>query len=215
MSTPIAIDFYHDTVCAWCFNLSSRLRLLAQEFELDIRHRTFVLQASRKEMAMRWGSPQQARDTILGHWHHCREASDRPELINIDAMRAAPFDYPHGMTAALACKAAEVLGGQERHWDMFDRIQLAHLSEVRNIADPKVLLDLAQEIGLEPETFKRLLNDPAVAKKVEADRRQAYLDRVQAVPTLIVTATGTRLMTGSIAELRTHIRAVSRHLEHL
>jgi hypothetical protein len=62
------------------------------EFDLDIRHRTFVLQASRAEMAARWGGPEQARDTILGHWSVCRQVSDQPELVDIDAMRAAPFD---------------------------------------------------------------------------------------------------------------------------
>jgi predicted DsbA family dithiol-disulfide isomerase len=56
MSRPIKIEFFHDTVCAWCFNLSSRLHMVAHEINLDIRHRTFVLQASRQEMAQRWGS---------------------------------------------------------------------------------------------------------------------------------------------------------------
>ncbi len=215
MNTPVKIEFFHDTVCAWCFNLSSRLRVVAQEFDLDIRHRTFVLQASRREMALRWGSPQAARSTILDHWRHCRAASDRPELINIDAMRAAPFDYPHGMTAALACKVAETLGGQALHWDMFDRIQLAHLSEARNIADPKVLVDLAQELGLEPEMFQRRLNDPVVAKQVEADRQYARANQVHSVPTLIVPATGARLMASSVGELRSLLQVVRRQLEHL
>ena len=117
MTASLTLDFFHDVVCCWCFNISSRMRSLAVEFEfeLDIRHRTFVLQASRAEIAVRWGRPAKARETILGHWSACRQASDRPELVDIEAMRAAPFDYPHGMTAALACKAAEQLGGQSAH----------------------------------------------------------------------------------------------------
>ncbi|SMH38503.1 NADPH-dependent FMN reductase [Maritimibacter sp. HL-12] len=31
----------------------------------------------------------------------CRQVSDRPECVDIDAMRIAPFDYLQGMTAAL------------------------------------------------------------------------------------------------------------------
>ncbi|MEX5599420.1 DsbA family protein [Pseudophaeobacter sp. C1-32P7] len=215
MSRPIKIEFFHDTVCAWCFNLSSRLRTVAQEIKLDIRHRTFVLQASRQEMAQRWGSPEAARSTILDHWRHCRAASDQPEHININAMRAARFDYPHGMNAALACKAAETFGGQALHWEMFDRIQLAHLSEARNIADPKVLVDLAQELGLTPDQFKCRMEDPAVARQVDADRHFARVNGVQAVPTLIIAATGTRLLTGSVDELRSHLRVVARQVEHL
>ena len=128
----LTVDFFHDVVCCWCFNISSRMRALAAEFDLDIRHRTFVLQASPAEMAARWGTPEDARETILGHWAVCRQVSDRPDLVDIDAMRAAPFDYPHGLTAALGCKTAERLGGHAAHWDMFDRLQRAHLTEARN-----------------------------------------------------------------------------------
>ncbi len=73
----LTVDFFHGAVCCWCFNISSRMRALAAEFDLDIRHRTFVLQASRAEMATRWGMPEDARETILGHWAACRE-SQRP-----------------------------------------------------------------------------------------------------------------------------------------
>ena len=34
----LTIDFFHDVVCCWCFNLSSRMRELAAGFDLDIRH---------------------------------------------------------------------------------------------------------------------------------------------------------------------------------
>jgi len=95
----LTIDFFHDVVCCWCFNISSRMRDLAAEFDLDIRHRTFVLQANPAEMTARWGTPKDARETILGHWAVCRQVSDRPDLVDIDAMRAAPFDYPHGRIA--------------------------------------------------------------------------------------------------------------------
>ena len=78
--SSLTVDFFHDVVCCWCFNISSRMRALAAEFDLDIRHRTFVLQASRAEMAARWGTPEDARETILGHWAVCRQVSDRPEL---------------------------------------------------------------------------------------------------------------------------------------
>lgn len=169
----LTVDFFHDVVCCWCFNISSRMRVLAAEFDLDIRHHTFVLQASRAEMASRWGTPEQARETILGHWDVCRKVSDRPELVDIDAMRAAPFDYPHGLTAAIGCKAAEHIGGQAAHWDMFDQLQRAHLTDARNIADPKVVRDVARETGLPPKYFAKVFDDPVTVQAVERDRQRA------------------------------------------
>ena len=109
----LTVDFFHDVVCGWCFNISPRLRVLAGEFDIEVRHRTFVLQDSPEQMIAVFGSMDQAKGTILGHWAACRAASDTPELFNIDGMRAAAFDYPYGLPAALFCKAAERLSGQD------------------------------------------------------------------------------------------------------
>ena len=206
----LTIDFFHDVVCCWCFNISSRMRSLASEFDLDVRHRTFVLQASRAEMAARWGAPEKARETILEHWSVCREVSDRPDLVDIDAMRNAPFDYPHGMTAALGCKAAERLGGQAGHWDMFDRLQRAHLTEARDVADPATVLHVARDLGFESAAFAEVLGDPATGQAVEADRQHARVLQVRSIPTLIVRETGARLVNGPREDLAAQLRAALR-----
>lgn len=207
---PLTLDFFHDCVCCWSFNISSRLRILADELPLDIRHRTFVLQASREEMRARWGGPEDARATILEHWAVCREASDQPDRIDVEAMRTAPFDYPHGMTAARACKAAEAIGGQAAHWDLFDRIQRAHLTEARNIADPSVLALLAAETGLDPVAFTAALGAAETVDAVEADRLAARRLQVTRVPTILVRETGARLVNGPISDLRAQLKAAQR-----
>lgn len=206
----LTLDFYHDVVCCWCFNMSSRLRRLSEEFDLDIRHRTFVLQASRAEMEDRWGSPDQARETILNHWAACRLASDRPERIDIEAMRGAAFDYPHGHTAALGCKAAETLGGQVAHWDMFDALQRAHLTEARDIADAATVLQAATALGFEVPTFAKVMNDPTTAEAVEADRQMARRMQVRTIPAVIVRETGMRLINGPAEDLAAQLRTASR-----
>lgn len=203
----LTIDFFHDVVCCWCFNISSRMRKLAAEFDLDIRHRSFVLQASRAEMAARWGAPEDAREAILGHWAVCRRFSDRPDLVDINAMQAAPFDYPHGMTAARGCKAAERIGGQAAHWDMFDRLQRAHLTEARNVADPETILQAARELGFESAAFAEIFDDQATALAVEADRQRARALHVNSVPTLIIRETGTPLVNGPLEDMATQLRS--------
>ncbi|WP_424929733.1 DsbA family oxidoreductase [Amaricoccus tamworthensis] len=206
----LTIDFFHDVVCCWSFNISSRLRMLAVELDLDIRHRTFVLQGSEREMAERWGTPEQARDTILGHWERCRGVSDRPELVNIKAMRKAPFPYPHGNVAARACKAAEALGGQAAHWDMFDSLQRAHLSEARDIADRDVVVEIGAAAGFDRDTFTLLVDAPETKAAVDADRLYARQLQVTSVPSLIVRQTGNRLVNGPTDDLRAQITASAR-----
>jgi putative protein-disulfide isomerase len=208
----LTIDFFHDVVCCWSFNISSRLRSLVDEFNLDVHHRTFVLQANQEEMRKRWGSPDDARETILEHWAACRQVSDRPELVNIEAMRAAPFHYPHGLAAALGCKAAELIGGQLAHWNLFDRLQRAHLSEAQNVADPTTLQKSAAEIGLDARAFAVAFDEPITSRLVEMDRQRAREHQVRSVPTLLVRETGTRLVNGPREDLAAQLRAALRIL---
>ncbi len=203
--TKLTLDFFHDVVCGWCFNLSPRLRALRTEFDLDIHHRTFVLQDSPSAMAIRFGSMANAKTTILGHWEACRAASDTPEAFNIEGMRRAPFDYPYGLPGALACKAAERMGGLESHWNMFDAIQRAHIREVRNIADQGVLAEIAEETGISADAFQNHIADPETLRMVEHDRTMARRLQVASVPTVIVRETGMRLVNGPFEDLRAQI----------
>lgn len=202
----LTLDFFHDVVCGWCFNLSPRLRVLAQAFDLDVRHRTYVLQDDQARMVAVFGSTVAAKATILGHWAACAAASDTPERFAIERMRAAPFDYPHGLPAALACQVAQRLGGHAGHWRLFDALQSAHLSQARNVADVAVLTDVAAEAGFDADAFRRGLADPGMRRAVEHDRALARRLQVRAVPTVRVRETGAWLRNGPLEDLRAQLQ---------
>jgi predicted DsbA family dithiol-disulfide isomerase len=205
--TPrLTLDFFHDVVCGWCFNLSPRLHALARAFDLDVRHRTYVLQDDPARMVAVFGSASAAKATILGHWAACAAASDTPERFAIERMRAAPFDYPHGLPAALACQAAQRLGGHEGHWRLFDALQSAHLSQARNVADVAVLIDVAAEAGFDADAFRRGLADPGTRRAVESDRALARRLQVRAVPAVRVRETGAWLRNGPLEDLRAQLQ---------
>ena len=204
----MTVDFFHDVVCCWCFNMSSRLRVLAQEYELDVHHKTFVLQDSVEEMRRRWGSPEQTRNQILQHWEACREVSDTPVMLDVEAMHWARFDYPHGLQAALACKVAERMGGQSAHWDMFDALQRAHFSEARNIADPVVLLEVARSQGHGETDFAAAMRNPKMLEAVEADRRCAGPLGIRTIPHIRIRKTGMNLESAPLPGLREQLKQV-------
>lgn len=206
MVPTLTLEFFHDVVCGWCYNLSPRLRRLTEEFDLDVRHRAFVLQDSPERMAEVFGSPAEAKATILGHWAACREASEAPERFDIEGMRAAAFDYPHGLPAALSCVAAERLGGPEAHWRLFDALQAAHLGEARNVADWGVLAEVAGDTGLDVDRFRELVADPHTLEILDGHRRRAHLLQVSQVPTVIVRETGRRLVNAPLEDLRAQLR---------
>ncbi|MEP4039085.1 DsbA family protein [Pseudophaeobacter sp.] len=203
----LKIDFFHDVVCGWCFVMSPKLRKLAAELPIEVRHRTFVLQDSPKQMAAAFGSKAKAKKTILGHWEQCalHVTQDR---INVEGMRRQRFDYPTGLPGAKASKAAELQAGYDGHWDYFDAMQAAHLTDNRNVADEAVLLDIAQSCGLDVGRMRRDMNGAQIAQQVQADRQLAVRWRVNAVPTLIVQDGKGRLQGGSVGQMRAELNGL-------
>lgn len=187
VTSPLIIDFYHDAVCGWCYVMSPRLRQVAGELGIQVRHHTFVLQDSREQMVQVFGSMERAKSEILGHWEACARQDDA-QRINIEGMRAQSFEYPNGLASALACQAAHMLGGDTAHWDYFDAVQRAHLTENRNIGDAVVLTDIAVSLGFDRDAFTTAMTSEDAAKRVQADRMQALQLGIRSIPTLIVSS---------------------------
>ncbi len=202
MSDPrLEIEFFHDVVCGWCFVMSPRLRQIAKEFPIKISHRSFVLQDSRAEMVRVFGSMEQAKSIILGHWESCALHDDK-RRINVEGMRRRAFEYPSGMLGALACQAAEMQRGFDGHWDMFDAIQKAHLTDNLNIADRTVLLSLASDLEFEVDRLDPDMDCPRAHARVEEDRQRARNFGIRSIPTVVVWPSGIRFQTTPLEDLR-------------
>nr|WP_321327179.1 DsbA family protein [Alcaligenes faecalis] len=185
--SPLIIDFFHDAVCGWCYVMSPRLRQVAADLGIQVRHHTFVLQDSREQMLRAFGSMERAKREILGHWAACAQHDDT-QSINIEDMRAQNFEYPHGMLSALACQAACLLAGEQGHWDYFDAVQRAHLAESRNIGDMDTLLAIAVAQGFDGEAFLSAMDSDITHQRVQADRTQAARLGIQSIPTVLVSS---------------------------
>lgn len=206
-SVPPTVEFFHDVVCGWCYVMSPRLRQVAVELGITVRQRSFVLQDSPEQMRRVFGSMERAKRVILGHWEVCARHDDTLR-IDVDGMRAEAFDYPSGMAGALACQAAHLLAGDAGHWDLFDAIQHAHLSEHRNIGDAAVLLDIAQAQGFDRAGFAGVMQGEEALRRVRDDRAEAARLGIDSIPTLVAGPHRARLQTLPLAELRDRLRAL-------
>lgn len=189
-NSSIQIEFFHDVLCAWCYALSPRIRKLVQEFpDIKVIHRSFALAPSQKRLEEMFGSKQDAKEEILNHWRAANE-NDDAHRIKAEVMLTKSFDYPYSLPPLMACKEAELQGGQESHWNYFDRIQRAHLTECLNVNDMDVLIQCAADIGLDVQKFKDDLISTEGKKKLEdaldADNYLARQYGVNSVPTLVI-----------------------------
>lgn len=189
------IEFFHDVLCAWCYALSPRLRRLIEEFpEIKVIHRSFPLAPEPNDIVQMFGSQEKGKRDILQHWK-AANMNDDEHRINAELMEQREFDYPYSTPALLACKAAELQGGQRMHWDYFDKAQEAHLSLCRNIADFDVLTDIARELGLDVEKFSADLRGEQVKYLLRLDIDRALELGVDATPTLVANG---NVLTGAV-----------------
>ncbi|WP_018963809.1 DsbA family oxidoreductase [Coprothermobacter platensis] len=181
----MTIEFFHDVLCAWCYAFSPRVRKLVEEFpEIQVIHRAFPLAPEPISISEMFGSKERGKEEILKHWE-AANINDDQHRINTQLMMTKDFDYPYSTPGLLACKAAEKQGGQAMHWDYFDRLQKAHLSECRNIADKEVLLDVARELGLNMEQFEKDMESKETMQALQEDIERAMELGVSATPTLV------------------------------
>ncbi len=179
------IEFFHDVLCAWCYALSPRLRRLTEEFpDIKVIHRSFPLAPEPNDIVQMFGSKEKGKKDILQHWK-AANMNDDEHRINAELMEQRDFDYPYSTPALLACKAAELQGGQAMHWDYFDKAQEAHLTLCRNIADFDVLTDIARELSLDVEKFRADLRGEQVRYLLRLDIDRALALGVEATPTLV------------------------------
>jgi predicted DsbA family dithiol-disulfide isomerase len=188
------IEFFHDVLCAWCYAISPRVRRIAKEYPVEIIHRCFALAPTPESIVEIFGSKEIGKLEILYHWR-LANLNDDEHRINADLMESRDFDYPYSIPGLLACKAAEIIGGQKAHWDIFDRIQKAHLTECKNIADFNVLLNCARDVGVDIDAWQKAYFDKKTLELVYLDIEKAHEYGVTAVPTLV--ANGTYKLVGA------------------
>jgi len=85
------------------------------------------------------------------------------------------------------CKSqAEAIEGQSGQWRYFDAVQNAHLKISKNIADIKVLLDIAELRGFSRKEFKELMELDSTLYAVEHDIAAARNLGVRSVPSKLI-----------------------------
>jgi putative protein-disulfide isomerase len=180
----IKVEFFHDVLYAWCYVISPRVRKIAKEYPVEVIHRCFALAPTPESIIEIFGSKEKGKKEILNH-RRAANLHDNEHRINADLMEKRDFDYPYSLPGLLACKAAEIVGGQDAHWDIFDRIQKAHLTECKNIVEFDVLLECAKDIGINIDLWCKAFIDRKTFDLIISDLYRAYRYGIQAVPTLV------------------------------
>lgn len=184
--TRLTIEFFHDCLSAWCYPASPRLRRLAAAHpEVEVRQRAFPMATSKDLFTSLFASPEAAKqEVVMQHWGEARDY-EKDERIQCELMMSRDFPYPYSLPNALGCKAAELQGGHPAHWDFFDRVQKAHLTDCVNIADYEVLAECAREVGLDADRWRREVRSQQVHAMLGEDLKAAEQYGISRNPALV------------------------------
>jgi predicted DsbA family dithiol-disulfide isomerase len=182
---PLTIDVVSDVVCPWCYLGEKRLEAaLAGETEpVVVRWRPYQLDPT---IPRRGLDRKEYMERKFGSDGRLKTVHDR--LVALGAEVGIPFAFdkisraPNTLDAHRLVRWAASTGAQGA---VVDRLFRAYFVAGRDIGDRAVLLDIAEESGLDAELVARLIDEGADVEAVRGEIAQAQAIGVTGVPFFI------------------------------
>jgi putative protein-disulfide isomerase len=184
------LHYIYDPFCGWCYAVAPLLHAAAELPGLRIAlHGGGMMTGANRQPVT-----DALRRYVMPHDQRIATLTGQPfDDAYYDGLLRDPgavFDSAPPIAAVLA---AETLA--ERGLALLGRLQRAHYVEGRRIAEPAVLVELAAELGLEPEAFAAAwadINRDGLSQHIAASRELLTQVGGQGFPTLALERDGRR-----------------------
>ncbi|MCL4673168.1 MAG: DsbA family oxidoreductase [Sphingomonadaceae bacterium] len=223
MSAPyrLVIDVWSDVMCPWCAigygQLSKALAELDGEIEAEVRWRPFELnpdmpvtgEEQGAHLARKYRRSPEETEAVRGQMKAIADSAGVSLAFEGDG------DAPPAMmwnTFAAHCLLVWALEayGPAKQTELKLALFRAHFNQRRRIGARDVLLDVAEEVGLDRAGALAALSDPAIGARVRAEEKQAWDMNISGVPAMVVQ--GKFLIPGAQAP-ETYVTALRRVVE--
>jgi predicted DsbA family dithiol-disulfide isomerase len=190
-AVPLRVDIVSDVVCPWCIigfkQVEKALTMLDQRVAAETWWHPFELnpnmapegEDTSEHIARKYGStPEQSR-------------ANRQRLSEIGEGVGFAFNYGDGMRIYNTFKAHKLLTifGSERGWQAQTELKLAlfkaYFQDARDVSDEAVLLDIAEEQGMDRGAAAAWLADKALTQTVRAEQAYWRDQNITGVPAII------------------------------
>nr|BBH86646.1 DSBA oxidoreductase [Thermosporothrix sp. COM3] len=183
------IEIFSDILCPWCYIGKQRLRSALARFpyrdQVEISFSSFELDPS---------LPADSQETI--EERTARSTGRSPQEVSAMLTYVTELARQEGLNYHLegvrlvnsrsAHRLVHLASRQKKQEAMQDRLWTAFLSEHRSISDPTTLLELAVEVGLDPDEVQAVLDSDAYMDEVNADKQRALLLGITGVPFFVI-----------------------------
>ncbi len=189
MAAQLKIDFVSDISCPWCViglkSLEAALARIGDAAEVEIQFQPFEL------------NPQMgAQGQDMGE-HIAQKYGSTPEQLaqNQEAIRARGAELGFTFNMDKRSRIYNTFDAHRLlHWAALENRQLAlkqalfsaYFTEGRDPSDREVLIDVARDVGLDPERAQEILESDAYAEEVRERETFYRKNGIQAVPSVII-----------------------------
>ncbi len=180
MQSQATLYYIHDPMCSWCYAFRPVWIQIQQQLPSSIRVQ-YILGglAPDSDQPM----PPETRVYIQNQWRKIIETVP-DTLFNFafwEQCQPVRSTYP-------ACRAVLLARQQDREYEiaMIHAIQDAYYQQARNPSDRNTLCALAKQIGLDSDTFAKMLDDETTQQALLADIRFARSIGANSFPSLFL-----------------------------
>lgn len=213
----VNIDIVSDVMCPWCYigkkRLEAAVRDLPEDVEVDVRWRPYQLDPT---LPKEGKDREQYLSEKFGGSEHAKQIY--ANIVDAGREEDIPFDFeaiavsPNTLDAhrVIRWAASEAPGVQDR---LVDLLFKAFFIDGKNIGDNVVLLDAAEQAGMDRAITEGLLAGPADCLEVEQEIEIARKMGVTGVPCFILENKYAVMGAQSADVLTNAIRDVAREKE--
>jgi predicted DsbA family dithiol-disulfide isomerase len=181
------VDIYSDVACPWCYIGQARFERALDEFpgreHIEVRYRPYQLDPRAPVSA-------EPMYDYLERRFGARARAMASHVIGIARGEGLEMDYDRGLSVntlnahRLLMLADREHGAATQH-ALMRRLFDAHFSEGKDVGDPRVLAELAGEVGMDPDAARNYLETDEGAGEVHEAIAEAQRLGVSAVPTYV------------------------------
>ena len=181
------IDIYSDVACPWCYIGQARFERAIDAFDgaehIEVRYRPYQLDPR---------APMEAEPMYdyLARRFGAQARGMAAQVIGIAQGEGLTMDYERGLTvntlnAHRLLSLVERERGAEAQRRLMRRLFDAHFAEGRDVGDPRVLAELAADVGLDQDATRNYLESDEGTREVREEIADAQRLGVNAVPTYV------------------------------
>ena len=190
IAKKVRIDIISDVMCPWCVigykGLTQALKQLEGEIVADVHWQPFELNPNMPDQG------QELAEHITEKYGSTLEQSreNRDHITQLGATLGFQFNFTEGQRILNTFKAHQLL-----HWagetsakqtELKMALLNAYFTQGRDVSDNDVLVQIINEIGLDTDFARKLLDEQVYAGDVRALQEQWRQLGVTAVPTFII-----------------------------